>query len=263
MKSSTREKIHSSAKELLNRFQTNDYRNLSRPYSTAIQIISALHKGGSIKELCNELNLHENTVFEYINALEIGGIRIKRKPINVEHSTSGRPELYFSLEAEIEKSKIKKLKIDSSSSTDEPKLISKETTKFIIGKLPPREHFQEFRTSSPQYPYVWQDVDTPGFRIYSKDPNPWDQEWIVAVGLQYQKADNSTYPYQCRLRLLTYEEKLDSGIRVFIFRDKFKGIFASHNLQTLKYYAFPLKHQQNIWVSYSFVLADGIYKLIR
>lgn len=96
----TRLKIQHSAQLILGLYRDGyPIDSIDAPYSTAIRVLIALESGGFVEDLARTLDLNPNTVFEYINALEDGGVTIKKEPIKKkEHKFSdGHPRHFFSL----------------------------------------------------------------------------------------------------------------------------------------------------------------------
>jgi hypothetical protein len=108
----------------------------------------------------------------------------------------------------------------------------------ILSQLPDRKYFRQIE-SNPTI-YLFQDRQTTALQIRSPVSDPWGKNWDVILSPQKQKADNSEYPYRIVMRLYPSND----GIPATIDREYLKGVFASSNRQTMRFYTFPVASKE-------------------
>jgi hypothetical protein len=132
-------------------------------------------------------------------------------------------------------------------------LFSMSSPKSLIFKaeLPPKKCFFKPIQSAEGKQY-WEDAGTKAVRIYCKESDPWSKAlWAIRLGIQNQKSDKTTWPYQVRLMLFPLADN-PTAVPCQIERENIKGIFASAPYPTLAFYAFPAEGQSD-WILYSFL----------
>jgi hypothetical protein len=118
----------------------------------------------------------------------------------------------------------------------------------IFGQLPDRRCFRQIE-SKPDI-YLFENRQTTALQIRSPVPEPWGLNWDIIISPQKQKADNSEYSYRVVLRLYPSHD----GIPATIEREYFKGVFASSNQKTTRFYAFPIVSKGiPLWICYSII----------
>ncbi|NJM68540.1 MAG: hypothetical protein HC851_24190 [Acaryochloris sp. RU_4_1] len=200
------------------------------PLASVAAITTELQHQGtlSIEDLAERTGLNRNSIAQITRLLE--GKLFER---------SVKTQTYISWIARVQES-----------APTQPAIPEKRSMKFLC-HLPDHKFYRAIQSTKADR-WIFEDAQAQAFQIISPVPNPWGQEWKIVFSKQFQKSDNSKWPYRLQLKL--FEPDQEQVPTAKILREDYKGIFGYTEEITAAFYSYPYSEKNKIWISYSVVL---------
>jgi hypothetical protein len=137
---------------------------------------------------------------------------------------------------------------DTSSLSPVPVPEKSQKTGMYRTRLPEKKCYRPIQSRKSDQ-WIFEDIDSPTFRVISPVPNPWEQEWNIWASKQCQRADKEPLNTRVDFRLYPLESK-DDVASARIERELIKGYFAWAVERPYEFFAVQIR--ERIYLTYSF-----------
>jgi hypothetical protein len=206
--------------------------------SVALILNSLRDRPLTLQQLSDRTGLHPNSVKSVTRVLE--GKLFDRTP---QGSGKGASTLISLSVGAIEKMS------DTSSPSPVPVPEKSQKTGMYRARLPEKKCYRPIQSRKSEK-WVFEDIDSPTFRVVSPVPNPWEQEWNIWASKQCQRADKEPLNTRVDFRLYPVESK-DGVVSARIERELIKGYFAWAIDRPYDFFVVQVK--ERLYLTYSFL----------
>lgn len=208
------------------------------PFQSTARIMDALRtepRPLSVQELCDRTGLHANTIRSVVRAL-------KGKLFESYSQKKHGASLLISLSNKA---------IESLSSTEK---INNQNNAIYKGKyiavLPDKKNYKLLRQTEDRW--IFEDSNSPTFRILSPNPKPWEQEWGIWASKQRQRGDSADLYTRVDFRLYDLASVRDNPGHASLVREVIKGHFAWSVDRPYEFFTSKFG-SGNLYLCYSFL----------